>query len=219
MLTLKTSLLTSYQQTIQDQAKKAIIQAHCVPQWQLKVQLHLVAVVFNTSKQTGHGRELFFAAIDRVMQNFYNDGSSEEEEEDDSNMDSDDKGMVAEWGTTGELEEQGKYFDFSYTHTQINLKDFPVLSELNDGIFYSGSVNALLWELISLLQKNNRSMEFEFVKEMKRCIANVPSHGSEKAFIALAGWMGSKWSYSILKRIYSNNTKHVMELLCTYLGE
>jgi hypothetical protein len=144
-----------------------------VPQRQLKAKLRALAVSFITSDHTEYDRDLSFAACDRVSPNFYNSDSSEEEDEDSVNGDSGDDdtarchGNSAAAAVAASADEQP--FDFGYTHSSINIKDHPILSKLTGGkdTVDSGTVNALIWELLSLPQTNNRATDFEFANETK----------------------------------------------------
>jgi hypothetical protein len=161
-----------------------------VPQRQLKAKLCSLAVSFNTSDHTEYDRDLSFAASDRVAPNFYNSDSSEEEDEDSVDGDSGDGNAAAAAAAAAAADEQP--FDCGYTPSPSNLKDHPLLSKLTGAkdTVESGTVNALIWELLSLPQTNNRATNFEFANETKGCMVNVPSHGSERAFVALAGRTG-----------------------------
>jgi hypothetical protein len=191
-----------------------------VPQRQLKAKLRCLAVFFNTSDHTEYDRDLSFAASDRACPNYYNsDSSSEEEDEEDSDEEDIDDGDGDAARAAGAADEEP--FDFGYTYTPINLKDHPVLSKLTGGkdTVDSGTVNALIWELLSLPQTNNRATAFEFANETKGCMVNVPSHGSERAFVALAGRAGSKWIDAVLSQIFSDSKEDAAQWLCTYLGK
>jgi hypothetical protein len=50
-------------------------------------------------------------------------------------------------------------------------------------------------------------------------MVNVPSHGSERAFVALAGRTGSKWIDVVLNQICCGNKEDAAQWLCTYLGK
>jgi hypothetical protein len=138
-----------------------------VPQQQMKAQLRSMDVAFNNSDHTEYSRDLSFAAIDRVMPNSYNGNNSEEEEEDSGDDNADDDVEVALKGTTGAAEEQVHNFDFGYAQYPINIKDHPIISKLTyeKDTADRGTVNTLIWELLSLPHTNNHTATFEFANE------------------------------------------------------
>jgi hypothetical protein len=69
-------------------------------------------------------------------------------------------------------------FDFGFTSTPINISTHPLLSKLvgeKDEI-ESGTVKALIWELLSLPNVNNGKLEFKFSKNTQGLLINAPAY-------------------------------------------
>jgi hypothetical protein len=76
-----------------------------------------------------------------------------------------------------------------FTTTTINLSKHPLLSKLIDEKDHtnSGTISALIRELMALLNVVDRKLEFKFANNTQGCLINVLTYTMKKGLLATIG--------------------------------
>jgi hypothetical protein len=158
-----------------------------VQQYKLRPTLDILAKSFTHPDVLPHHRDLVFAVVNRNTPNAFEEEEEEIEDEDREDDDHNENKSTSD-GHSKEVSDEEKSFGFGFTSTPINHSKHPLLSKLvgeKDEI-ESGTVNALIWELISLPNVNERKLTFKCANNTQGCLINVPTRTSEKGILATA---------------------------------